>query len=360
MKKDRIRVAFFDTKPYDRKSFEEANADCGYELKFFEPHLTADTVGMARGYDVVCVFVNDVVDEGIVDALVEGGTRLLALRCAGYNNVNLYAAYKRLHVVRVPAYSPYAVAEHAVAMLLTLNRKTHRAYFRVRDNNFSINGLMGFDIHGKTVGVVGTGRIGAIFARIMKGFGTHILAFDHHPDPVLQAECGVEYVGLEELYRRSDIISLHCPLTPESKYMINAVALALMKPGVVLVNTSRGKLVDSAALIAGLKSGKVGGAALDVYEEEADYFFEDLSDSVVTDDHLARLTTFNNVLITSHQAFFTREAMANIAATTLRNIDDFANGRELENAICRHCDGSKPCPGKHGSEVPCPMKKING
>lgn len=353
MKNTKVRVAMFDTKPYDRKFFDECNAEYGFEIKYFPAHLTPDTAVMTNGYDAVCVFVNDTVDEQVIDILVKNGVKLIALRCAGYNNVNLFYAHGKLEVVRVPAYSPYAVAEHAVALLMTLNRKIHRAYYRIRDNNFSINGLMGFDIHGKTVGIIGTGKIGKIFARILKGFGAEILAFDHYPDIGLVGELNVEYTDLDTLYRKSDIISLHCPLTPETRYMINENAINAMKPGVFIINTSRGQLIDSAALIAGLKKEIVGAAALDVYEEESDYFFEDLSDQVVEDDILARLTTFNNVLITSHQAFFTKEAVSNIATTTLGNIDDFANGRELKNGICHKCDGSKPCPGKDKDHNKC-------
>jgi len=293
------------------------------------------------------VFVNDNVDQEVIDLLVADGTRLLALRCAGYNNVNLYAAHGKLPVVRVPAYSPYAVAEHAAALLLTLNRKTHRAYNRVRDNNFSINGLLGFDIHGKTVGVVGTGKIGKLFAQIMHGFGARLLAHDAHQDQEFAAANQLQYVDLDTLYRECDIISLHCPLTPATHHLIDLTAIGKMKPGVIILNTSRGSLIDAAALIDGLKSGRIGGAGLDVYEEESDYFFIDNSDTAIEDDTLARLLTFPNVLITSHQAFFTVEALTNIAATTLQNIAEFAADRPLTNGICSQCDGSKPCPGKH-------------
>ncbi len=353
MTKKPIKVALFDVKPYDRQYFDESNRHFGFEIKYFTGHLTPDTAMLTKDFDAVCVFVNDVVNEEVIDVLVQNGVKILALRCAGYNNVNLFHAHGKLPVVRVPAYSPYAVAEHAVALLMTLNRKTHRAYGRVRDNNFSINGLMGFDIHGKTVGIVGTGKIGQIFARIMKGFGANLLAYDHYPNLDIVGELDLEYTDLRTLYRKSDIISLHCPLTPETKYMIDKKAIAEMKPGVVLINTSRGMLIDTSALIDGLKKGIVGSAALDVYEEESDYFFEDLSNEVVADDTLARLTTFNNVLITSHQAFFTREAVTNIARTTLQNIDDYLSEGKLNNGICHECDGSRPCPGKHDS-TKCP------
>lgn len=338
-------IAFFDAKPYDRQFFDGVNGRYGFDIKYFESRLTVDTVALARGFDAVCVFVNDQVCATVVDQLCAGGVKVLALRCAGYNNVNLFAAHGRLPVVRVPAYSPHAVAEHAVALLMTLNRRIHRAFYRVRDNNFSINGLLGFDVHGKTVGVIGTGRIGRIFAAIMKGFGTRLLAFDHYPDAALAA-AGVEYVDLETVYREADILSLHCPLTPETYHLIDAPALAQMKPGAILINTSRGALINAAALVDALKEGRLGGAALDVYEEESGYFFEDKSDSIVTDDVLARLNSFHHVIITSHQAFFTREAMNNIAETTLRNIDDILQGRENAHGICSTCDGARPCPGK--------------
>ena len=339
-------IAFFDAKPYDRQFFDEANARYGFDIKYFESRLTADTAALAHGFDAVCVFVNDQVCERVIEELCAGGVKVLALRCAGYNNVNLFAAHGRLPVVRVPAYSPHAVAEHAVALLMTLNRRIHRAFYRVRDNNFSINGLLGFDVYGKAVGIIGTGRIGRIFATVMKGFGTRLLAFDHFPDQAFAAATGVEYVDLETLYRQSDILSLHCPLTPETHHLIDSRALSRMKPGAVLINTSRGALIDAAALVDALKEGRIGGAALDVYEEESGYFFEDKSDTIVTDDVLARLNSFPNVIITSHQAFFTREAMGNIAETTLQNIDDILLGRENANGICSGCDGVRPCPGK--------------
>lgn len=349
MENAKIKIAFFDTKPYDRKFFDAANHNHAYDIKYFEPRLSPDTVSMTAGFDAVCVFVNDNVNDKVIDRLVGGGVKLLVLRCAGYNNVSLYAAHNRLAVARVPAYSPYAVAEHAAALLLTLVRRTHRAYNRTRDNNFSINGLLGFDIHGKTVGIVGTGKIGRIFARIMRGFDARVIAYDAHPDPEFAAANNIEFVDLITLYRQSDIISLHCPLTPDTYHMISGKAIAHLKPGVILINTSRGQLIDTAVLVEALKDGLVGGAGLDVYEEESDYFFEDLSGSLIEDDVLARLMTFHNVLVTSHQGFFTQEALTNIAATTLKNVDDFFHGRELVNGICCKCDGSRPCPGKpHG------------
>lgn len=334
-----IRTAFFDAKPYDIEFFTAANERHGFELKFLRPRLTPDTVRLAEGFDSVCVFVNDQLDAPVIGHLHAAGVRLIALRCAGYNNVDLNAAHGRLRVVRVPAYSPHAVAEHTVALLLALNRKTHRAFHRTRDGNFSIQGLMGVDLHGRTAGVIGTGRIGRLLAGILRGFGMRVLAFDPFPDPGWAAKAGVEYVGFDRLCREADAISLHCPLTPETRHLINAAAIARMKRGVWIVNTSRGALIDTPALVAGLKSGHVGGAALDVYEEEEGYFFEDLSSAVMADDVLARLLTFPNVLITSHQAFFTREALEQIADTTLANIRAFHAGDPLVNEICRRCPG---------------------
>ena len=351
---ERFKIAFFDSKPYDREFFTAANAGYGFELTFFEEKLRPRTAGLAAGADAVCVFVNDELDETVVARLAESGVRLIALRCAGYNNVNVKAACSRgIPVVRVPQYSPYAVAEYALALLMTLNRKIHRAYNRVREGNFSIGGLMGFDLRGKTVGIVGTGRIGRTFAELLTGFHVRLLASDPFPDARAAAELGMEYAPLETLFRESDILSLHCPLTPENARLINASAIAGMKDGVVLLNTSRGKLIDSAALVEGLKSGKIGAAGLDVYEEETDYFFEDRSSQIVQDDILARLMSFPNVIVTSHQAFFTREAETNIAETTMAAFADFASGRTLENAICSRCGGVKNCPGKRPGER-CP------
>lgn len=334
----RERIAFFDTKPYDRLFFSEANREHSFDLKFLSPHLTAETAGLARGSEAVCAFVNDSLDKETIGALKDSGVRLIALRCAGYNNVDLKAAYGALHVVRVPAYSPHAVAEHAMALVLCLNRKVHRAYNRVRDGNFTLDGLLGFDLYGRTAGVVGTGKIGRCLVAILKGFGMKVLAHDFAPDAAFAKEQGMEYVDLPELCRRSDIISLHCPLTPQTRHMVDAKMIAGMKDGVVLINTGRGELIDTPALIDGLKSGKVGAAGLDVYEEEGEYFFEDFSSSVISDDTLARLLTFPNVLITAHQGFFTREAMRNIAETTLLNVRDFFDGGYLPNEICYRCD----------------------
>lgn len=341
-----LKIAFFDTKPYDRRFFDAANRKFGFEIIYFESKLNRMSARMAEGCDAVCVFVNDTVDAAVIDELVKAGVRFVALRCAGYNNVNLAYAYGKLLVTRVPGYSPYAVAEYALAMLLTLDRQIHRAYTRVRDNNFSINGLLGFDLRNKTIGIIGTGRIGGVFANLLTGFGVNLIGYDSHPNAELAERCGLRYVTLEEMFKTSDAISLHCPLTPDNLHLIDERAIGMMKRGVFIINTSRGKLIDTRALIEGLKNGTIGAAGLDVYEEESDYFFEDLSNQAVYDDQLARLLTFPNVLVTSHQAFFTREAMTNIAAVTLQNLDDCAENRELANGICTHCDGSRECPGK--------------
>ncbi|MFZ5802371.1 MAG: 2-hydroxyacid dehydrogenase [Candidatus Omnitrophota bacterium] len=330
-------IAFFDTKPYDRASFDETNRKYGFDIRYIPVHLTAQSAELAKGCEVICAFVNDVIDQEVIGILKRLGVKLIALRSAGYNNVDLKAAYGNLHVVRVPAYSPHAVAEHAVALILGLNRRIPRAYHRVRDGNFSIHGLMGFDLYGKTAGVIGTGKIGRCLVTILRGFGMRVLAYDTVRDDAFAAQSGCRYAPLEEIYAESDILSLHCPLTPETHRMIDERSIARMKTGVMLINTSRGKLVDTKALIEGLKSGKVGYAGLDVYEEEADYFFEDFSASLIEDDVLARLLTFPNVLITSHQAFFTREAMANIAETTLANIAAFVKGDPLVNEVCKRC-----------------------
>ncbi len=353
-----VKVAFFDTKPYDRQFFDEANRAFGYELTYFETRLTPVSARMAAGFDAVSAFVNDDVGAETIEELVRCGVKILAMRCAGYNNVNLAAAYGRILVMRVPGYSPYAVAEYALAMLQTLNRSLHRAYNRVRENNFSINGLIGFDLRGKTFGIIGTGKIGLVFAELLQGFGVRILAYDMFPNREAAERLHIEYVEPEKLYAESDIISLHCPLTPDNVHMINARTIGLMKKGVYIINTSRGKLIDTVALIEGLKSRKIGGAGLDVYEEESDYFFEDRSGYAIDDDVLARLMTFPNVLITSHQAFFTREAMTNIANVTLRNIEDCVENRELVNCICHQCDGNRACPGKTAGSPGCKGKKL--
>jgi D-lactate dehydrogenase len=318
-----MRVAVFNTKPYDQRFLEAANTKHGHELLFFEPHLNLQTAPLAAGCSAVCSFVNDQLDAATLRLLFGLGVRLVALRCAGFNQVDLKtAAQLGITIARVPAYSPFAVAEHAVALMLTLNRQIHRAYNRVREGNFMLEGLLGFDLHGKTVGVIGTGKIGAIFATIMRGFGTKVLAHDPYPNRNL----GLSYVSLENILEQSDIISLHCPLTPQTHHLINANSLAMLKQGAMLVNTSRGALIDTPAVIDALKSGQIGALALDVYEEEGDLFFENLSNQVMQDDVFARLLTFPNVLITGHQAFFTQEALENIANTTLENITAFAAG----------------------------------
>lgn len=328
-----FKIAFFGTKPYDEKSFNEANKKFGFDIRYFKGHLNKNNLPLTQNIDAVCIFVNDTADADIINALAHNGVKLLALRNAGFNNVDLKAARGKLPVVRVPAYSPYAVAEYAVALMLTLNRKIHRAYWRTRDGNFSLHGLMGFDMHGKTAGIIGTGKIARILIRILKGFGMNILAYDLYPDYKFAEETGIIYTSLDDLYRNSDIISLHCPLTEKTRYMINTDSISKMKDGVMIINTGRGQLIHTNALIDGLKDKKIGSAGLDVYEEEGDYFYEDKSDKIIDDDVLARLLSFNNVVVTSHQAFFTKEAVQNIAETTLRNIQDFIEGKTLVNEV---------------------------
>jgi D-lactate dehydrogenase len=329
-----MRLAVFDTHRYDRDALEKANARFGHTLTFFEPRLTLQTAKLAAGFPAVCSFVNDRVDAATLEVLREGGVRLVTTRSAGYNHVDLQAARRLdMRVTRVPEYSPNAVAEHAVALVLSLNRHIPRAFARVRDWNFSLDGLVGFDLAGKTVGVVGTGRIGRVAARIFRGFGCQVLCYDLAPDAEFERELGVRFVPLEELFSASDIISLHVPLTPGTHHMVDAAALARMKRGVVLVNTGRGALIDSRALLAALKTGHIGGAGLDVYEEEEGVFFQDLSGQVLQDDILARLLTFPNVLVTSHQAFLTHEALANIAETTLASVTAFERGEPLLNEV---------------------------
>ncbi|RRS01438.1 2-hydroxyacid dehydrogenase [Glycomyces terrestris] len=319
-----MRVAVFSSKPYDKTSLHDADRDGAHELVFLEPRLNADTAALAAGCEAVCAFVNDDLGAATLAALADRGVRFAALRSAGFNHVDLRAAAAvGIAVARVPDYSPYAVAEHCAALVLALNRKTHRAYNRVREHNFALTGLLGFDLHGRTVGVVGTGKIGTCFARIMAGFGCRVLAYDPCPSEAAR-EAGAEYVPLEDLLAASDIVSLHCPLTPETFHLIDRERIALMRPGAMLVNTSRGALVDTAAVVEGLKDGRIGHLGLDVYEEEAGLFFEDLSDQVIGDDAFDRLNAFPNVLITGHQAFFTAEALEAIAATTIANLDAFA------------------------------------
>jgi D-lactate dehydrogenase len=331
------RIALYDAKGYDKSTFDAANRDYGYEIKYLSSHLNADTAKLAQNFDVVCAFVNDQLDAQVVSQLSQLGVGLVALRCAGYNNVDLRAAAGKLRVVRVPDYSPHAVAEHTVALMLALNRKTHKAYLRTREANFSIQGLQGFTMNGKTAGVIGTGKIGLAVARILLGFGMRVLAYDRFPRDEVATELGFTYVDLKQLYRESDIISLHCPLTKDTVHLIDEEALAMMKPSVMIINTSRGRLIDTRALIAGLKAKKVGAAGLDVYEEESDYFFEDHSDAVLDDDVLARLLTFNNVLITSHQGFLTSEALEQIAKRTLESVREYVEGLPLGHEICHLC-----------------------
>ena len=341
-----MKVAFFDTKPYDRPGFDRYAEGTGLEIKYFETHLNEDTVSLAAGFDAVCVFVNDTVNAQVVDKLHAMGVKAIALRCAGFNNVDTRACFGKIHVFRVPAYSPYAVAEHAMALLQTLNRSIHKAYNRTREFNFSLHGLTGFDLHGKTVGIIGTGKIGRIFADICKGYGMNILAYDKFP-----AENGLHYVGLEEIFRKSDIISLHCPLTEETHHIINDDAVEMMKPGVIIVNTSRGGLIDTETLINGIKVGIIGGACLDVYEEEGDLFYEDYSGHIIQDDKLVRLIAMPNVIVTSHQAFLTQEALENIAATSVDNLLKFSRGESSpETEVCYHCSRKENCRKERNSK----------
>lgn len=328
-----MKIAFFNAKSYDIDFFNRANEEYRHELSYFESRLTFQTVDLARGFSAICTFVNDALDRPLLERLAAYGIRLVALRCAGFNQVDLKAAEEfQILVVRVPAYSPYAVAEYALALILTLNRKTHRAHNRIREGNFSLEGLLGFDLHGMTVGIVGTGKIGLCFAEIMRGFQCHLLAFDPHPTPEALA-LGVEYVSLERLFDQASVVSLHCPLNAQTRHVIDSKAVQKMKKGVMLINTSRGGLVDTGAVIDGLKSGKIGYLGLDVYEEESELFFDDHSDEVLLDDLFARLMTFPNVLITGHQAFFTEQALQNIARTTLSNVSDFENNGFSENRV---------------------------
>lgn len=333
-----MRIAFFSAKAYDRQSFEDVNQglDSGsdpHELVFFEPRLTPTTAALAQGFGVVCAFINDDVSGPVLEQLAAGGTQLVALRSAGFNNIDLATAERLgIAIARVPAYSPHAVAEHTVGLMLTLNRKIHRAYNRVREGNFALDGLLGFDFHGKTIGIVGTGKIGVLTAKILHGFGCQLLAYDVHPSEDFLA-LGGRYVELPQLLGQSDVVSLHCPLLPQTKHLMNAEAIAQLKPGAMLVNTSRGALLDTAAVVMGLKSGKIGALALDVYEQEAALFFEDLSNEIIQDDLFERLLTFPNVLITGHQAFFTREALTNIAETTLGNVAAFERGERSGNEV---------------------------
>ena len=317
-----MKLAFFDAKSYDMPGFDAAAKDTGLEIKYFETRLNEDTVSLAAGFDAVCVFVNDNVNAAVVEKLYHYGVKIIALRCAGFNNVDIHACQGKLRIFRVPAYSPHAVAEHAMALLLTINRRTHKAYIRTRDFNFSLQGFVGFDLYGKIVGIIGTGKIGRVFADICKGFGMNILAYDKFPNEA----SGLHYTSLDEIFEKSDVISLHCPLTDETKHPINAGSIAKMKKGVTIINTSRGALIDTEDLIEGIKSKRIGAACLDVYEEEGDFFYEDCSGHVMQDDTLVRLIAMPNVIVSSHQAFLTKEALDNIAATTVSNVLNYFQG----------------------------------
>ena len=333
---EKTRIIFFDIKDYDREFFEKYGKNYNYEMSFFKSRLSLENVHLTKGYDVVCAFTNDDIGKETIDAMAENGVRLLAMRCAGFNNVSLKDIHNRFKVVRVPAYSPHAIAEYTVGLILAVNRKINKAYVRTREGNFSINGLMGVDLYGKTAGIIGTGKIGQILIKILKGFDMKVIAYDLFPNQKVAEELGFEYVSLDELYANSDIISLNCPLTKDTQYMINRRSMLKMKDGVILVNTGRGMLIDSADLVEALKEKKIGAVALDVYEEEENYFFEDKSNQVIEDDILGRLLSFYNVLITSHQAYFTKEAVDAITVTTLNNIKDFIEGKPLVNEVLQN------------------------
>lgn len=324
-----LRIAFFDAKSYDIESFNAVNKDYNFDIRYYQERLSISTVPLAKGADVVCIFVNAECDAKVIDELVNNGVKLVALRCAGFNNVDLKAAEGRIRVTRVPAYSPHAVAEYAVSLMLSLNRKIYRAVNRTREGNFTLHGLLGFDMYGKTAGIIGMGRIAKELIKILHGFGMNVMAYDLYPDHEFAKQYDVKVVGLDELYTHSDIISLHCPLTPDTKFLINKDSIAKMKEGVMIINTGRGKLIHTEDLIEGLRSKQVGSAGLDVYEEERDYFYEDRSDKMIDDDVLARLLMVPNVVLTSHQAFFTAEALHNIAISTLNSVKEFADGKDL-------------------------------
>lgn len=333
-----MKIAFFDTKQYDEQAFERFKNERNIEIKYYEPKLTIDTVELAHGFDGVCVFVNDNLNKEVINKLYEYGVKAIFLRCAGFNNVDTLACFGKIHVFRVPAYSPYAVAEHAMALYMTNNRRIHKAYNRTREYNFSLNGLTGTDMYGKTVGVIGTGRIGKAFINICKGFGMNVLAYDAYPSG------DYKYVSLDEIFQKSDIISLHCPLTPETKHLINSESIAKMKKGIDIINTSRGGLIDASALLKGIKDRKIGSACLDVYEEEAELFYEDKSGHIMNDQTLLELIAMPNVIITSHQAFLTKEALENIADTTTENIVKFfTNEGNIDNEVCYHCGNQNNC-----------------
>ena len=330
---EKTKIIFFDIKDYDREFFEKYGKNYNFEMSFFKSKLSLENVNLTKEYDVVCAFTNDDIGKETIDAMAENGVKLLAMRCAGFNNVSLKDIKERFKVVRVPAYSPHAIAEYTVGLILAVNRKINKAYVRTREGNFSINGLMGVDLYGKTAGIIGTGKIGQILIKILRGFDMKVIAYDLFPNQKIADELGFEHVSLDELYANSDIISLNCPLTKETQYMINRRSMLKMKDGVILVNTGRGMLIDSADLVEALKDKKVGAVALDVYEEEENYFFQDKSTQVIEDDILGRLLSFYNVLITSHQAYFTKEAVEAITVTTLNNIKDFVEGKPLVNEV---------------------------
>lgn len=328
-----IKIAFFDTKEYDREMFDEYNKKYNYEITYYKTKLNEETAPLASGYDVVCIFVNDNANEAVLKKLKKMGVKLLALRCAGFNNVEIAKCPKELTVARVPAYSPYAVAEHTAGLLLALNRKVYKSYQRTKKYNFSLDGLLGFDINGKTVGVIGTGKIGKIFIKIMRGFGANVIAYDVYKDIDAAKELGYKYVDLNKLYKESDIISLHCPLTDENHNLINEESISKMKKGVIILNTSRGKLINSKDLVKCLEEGRIGGVGLDVFEDEEEYFLNDMSNSYIRDVELSLLLSMPNVVITAHQAFFTKEALEKIVSTTYENIDNFFTNGKCENEV---------------------------
>ena len=328
------KIAFFDAKSYDRKAFDKMNRDFGFEIHYYKERLSMNTVSLTAGKEAVCIFVNAECDSRVIEQLAQNDVKLIALRCAGFNNVDIQAAKEHgIKVVRVPAYSPHAVAEYAVTLMLALNRKVYRSVYRTREGNFKLNGLLGFDMYGKTAGLIGMGRIAKELIKILHGFGMNILAYDLYPDKAFAEQYGVKIVSLDELYEQSDIISLHCPLTEDTKFLINNDSITKMKYGVMIINTGRGKLIKTEDLIDGLRSHQISAAGLDVYEEEANYFYEDRSDKMIDDDKLALLLMMPNVIVTSHQAFFTQEATHNIALTTLQNVKDFIDGKELANEV---------------------------
>ena len=343
-----MKIIFYNTKPYDKTYFDVYCARYGFEAEYIEEKLCGPTARFAQGFDAVCIFVNDTADAEVIEALAGYGVKLLLLRCAGYNNVDVRAAYKKIHVLRVPGYSPKSIAEHALALLLCVNRKLHRAYTRTRDFNFSINGFTSGNLGGKAVGIIGTGKIGRAAVSLFRGIGMKVLAYDKFP----ASESGAEYVPLGRLFAESDVISLHCPLTPETSHLINAESIAKMKDGVIIINTSRGKIIDTAAAIAGLDSKKIGGMGLDVYEEEEEYFYEDLSEEIIYDKELVRLLSYPNVLLTSHQAFLTHEALEAIAADTVKNAAAYRAGEFMENQVCYQCELKGDC-GKRKKRINC-------